>query len=1023
MTSFGLGLVLNFTDNASSGMERAARTFEQLNGLSDDLVNNSSSSMQALASAGYAMNVVGDQLVSAGRGITEAYAGMISTVNQTGTTILSARTQLSSLYGSAEAGAEALNNIKEYAKESIFNFENLIPSVIMLKANGIEAFDAITSSTGKSRQMLMDYAADLAAFNPQMRNAYGTGIQAAMGAINEYIAEGNALSLKRGASLDINALLGEDTGATIEERSVQIADLLEKLNMVGMTASLAGTPMQRLSNAQDVWFDILTRISDSGVFEKYTELIAKFTDYIFAIPDDELQSIAETISGALVTIMSPLETLIDVGLELLDWFRNLVKESPGLAKFVIILGAFAGAAMLVIGTAMKLSGSIFLLASSFMLISQAGGIAPILSAIATGLVSILKAAVPVVAIASVIYIAWKNNLFGIRDLVTSVFGQIYDIVSITMDALADNTLSEEQFIKARDLGILPFIEALLDLKYEFGLFIDGFKRGFQEAIDKVNDFLSRFGELKVNLYDGVRSIGEALQTITGIDFSNWENAGEAAGKIAAAALAIYSVVKVVGVIVGFFKTVWGVISSIVTVVGNIVRFISPIISTIGTSISSIATFFTSTVFPALQTVGSAIGGAVTAIASALGISVGWVVAIIAAIAGVIAVIIVYRDKIWEFIQNVGSAISDFFSNVKDRILEIWGNIVDSIVNSPIFQAVMSIASTLKGIFMSVVGVVQQVWDIIVSVIQLAVTTISGILNVIYQVGRVIFYGILYVVQQVWDTISSVVSTVAGVFESVWSAVSETVKGIFQSVADFFIHIWETAVSTVTPIIERIASVCKTVGDRIMSVFNTVSSVVSGAFQAIGSIAQSVLGWISDKLSSVSNAISNISQGIGNVFSGIGGFFGGIGDKLQSAVGLNTGGYVKGEGLTYLHPNEVVVNGPMTRNLNSFLDDYTERKASPNPRTVSPFNSGEEDDDIDEIIVDLPDDSDSSFPVLPRPTSYTPTSPYYDYSVTFSPSSIIIQAGNLSDSELQAAAEKLMKIIERRQQLKAMSTRR
>lgn len=76
----------------------------------------------------------------------------------------------------------------------------------MLKANGIEAFDKIALSaylagdaTSQANQTLMDYAADLAAFNPQMRNSYGTGIQAAMGALNEYIAEGNALSLKRGA--------------------------------------------------------------------------------------------------------------------------------------------------------------------------------------------------------------------------------------------------------------------------------------------------------------------------------------------------------------------------------------------------------------------------------------------------------------------------------------------------------------------------------------------------------------------------------------------------------------------------------------------------------------------------------------------------------------------------------------------------------------------------------------------------------------------------------------------------------
>lgn len=1024
MTSFGLGLVLNFTDNASSGMQQAARNFESLNALSDDLVNNSSSSMQVLASAGFAMSMVGDQIVSAGSAITESYAGMLNTITQTGTTILTAQTQLSKLYGSSEAGAEMLGNIKEYAKDSIFNFENLIPSVIMLKANGIEAFDAITSSTGKSRQMLMDYAADLAAFNPEMRNMYGTGIQAAMGAINEYIAEGNAMSLQKGASLDILGILGEDKGSTIEERSVQIADLLEKLNMVGMTASLAGTPMQRLSNAQDVWFDILTRISDSGVFEKYTELIAKFTDYIFAIPDDELQSIAEVIGSAFVSIMSPLESLVDAGLRLLDWFRGLVKENPTLARFVITMGAFAGAALLISGIALKAAGGIFMLASSFMFVSQAGGIVPVLRAVAAGFLTILRAALPVVAVAGILYIAWKNNLFGIRDLVTNVFGQLYDIITITMDALADNTLSEEQFIKARDLGILPFIESLLDLKYEFGIFIDGFKRGFQEAVDTINDFLGRFDTIKVNLYDAASVIGESLQKIAGVDFSTWDSAGEAAGKITTAALVIYSVVKVVGVVIGFFRTVWGVITTIVGVVFKIAGGVSTAVSAIGSVVSGIVSFFSGSVLPVLQAIGSAISGAVTAIAGALGISVGWVVAIIAAIVAVVAIIVVYRDKIWEFLKNVGSSIAEFFSSVKDRVVELWNNLIDAIVNSPVVQTISAIIDGIVDIFFALVDVAKQVWDIIVQVVQIAVTIISGIFNIIYQIGRIIFYGILYVAQQVWNFISSIISTVAEVFQSVWTAVSEVVKEIFQNVTDFFVNLWETAVATVTPIIQKISSVASNVADKVKQVFNSAKNIVTGAFGAIKSAAETALGWISDKLRFISDALSTVKEGIGNFFSGVGNVFAGAGNKLQSAVGLNTGGYVKGEGLTYLHPNEVVVNGPMTRNLNSFLDDYVERRNNPSSSTVSPLGMSDGDGDPEEIVIDLPSDPPFDFPVTPRMTSAPASSPMsYDYSVTFTPGSIVLQAGSMSDAELQAAAEKLMKIIERKQQLKAMSTRR
>ena len=46
----------------------------------------------------------------------------------------------------------------------------------------------------------------------------------------------------------------------------------------------------------------------------------------------------------------------------------------------------------------------------------------------------------------------------------------------------------------------------------------------------------------------------------------------------------------------------------------------------------------------------------------------------------------------------------------------------------------------------------------------------------------------------------------------------------------------------------------------------------------------------------------------------------------------------------------------------------------------------------------------------------------DYSVTFAAGSVVIQLANSSDAEMERAADKLMKIIERKQQLKSMAQR-
>ena len=535
MNNFGLGLVLSFTDNASTGMQRATRTFEDLNNATSNfsLANDVDS---ALMSISYAAGVVGDELFQVGQNITSLFTSVISNVTQTGTAIATARTQLSTLYGSDEAGIQKLAEIKEYAKSSIFNFEDLIPSVIMLKANGIEAFDKIASSaylagdaTSKANQTLMDYAADLAAFNPQMRNSYGTGIQAAMGALNEYIAEGNAMSLKRGASLDINQLIGEETADTIEERSRQVADLIEKLGMVGMTANLANTPMQRLSNVSDIFFNLMSDVSDSGVFEKYSSLIAKFTDYLFKIPDEELKNIAEVIGGALTDLMTPFEKLIDVGIKVVDWIRDLVKTRPELVQTAIKAIAVAGAFLLISGVVLKLCSSLGFLRISLSGLFK-GGItngAGVLGLI----INLTRYIFPLISAVTLLKLAWDRNFLGIRDVTTETLTKVWETFKLVVDAFADNHLSEEAFKKAQEMGVLPLIEGILQLKYHWGFFVEGFKKGLDAFFNSLGEVLVRLGILKVNVSgfkDFIVKVIDAMTAPGMID--TWERFGEVIGK-------------------------------------------------------------------------------------------------------------------------------------------------------------------------------------------------------------------------------------------------------------------------------------------------------------------------------------------------------------------------------------------------------------------------------------------------------------------------------------------------------------
>lgn len=610
---FGLGLILSFTDNATAGINGAVNSLNQLTntaqGASDKL-----SSIASLSAFSSIATSIGNSMTSAGSAILSTFGQVISKVNETGTTLMYAENQLDKLYAdSGRTGKQVLADISDYAKKSIFEFENLIPVVTMLKANGIEAFDTITSSSGKSAQTLMDYAADLAAFNPAMRNAYGTGIQAAMGALNEYIAEGNARSLKSGASLDITGLLGEEKGKTIEERARQVADLLEQLGMVGMTAQLANTPMTKLSNMADTLFQFLGMISDSGVYNAYNDIIDVIAGFVNNIPEERLQNIANIVGSALTTLLQPVKAVAEWLVKLADGFLKLVESNPGLVKFATIAVAIGGALLVVGGIAMKLLGSLGYLT---LMISQLGtSFGAIGGIMKAGAAKILGALIPLTLAIGGLYFAWKHDLFNLRTNVTNIFngvvnsfqtaksavsGSLADMkavlatldpensffdgltlgimrVMVLMDALKEGwnnfTLSEDTFQKAKELGILPLIEALFDLKYRFDNFKQGFIEGWKEISNWVTNFFSGLKDaFKGTIFDTILDkITGFFQKLTDNDASAWKNAGNTFAKITAGLIGLWAAVKLfkgVGSIFGLGKKGGGITGLIRNIIGG-----------------------------------------------------------------------------------------------------------------------------------------------------------------------------------------------------------------------------------------------------------------------------------------------------------------------------------------------------------------------------------------------------------------------------------------------------------------------
>ena len=921
MNSFGLGLVLNFVDNASAGMNTATANFNRMSATADSLTSSVSTSATEMAAIAYSLSAVGDTFVSIGESIMGVFSGITERVISTGGEMLNYRMQLSALYGSVEAGEAKMEEIKKYAMSSVFEIQSLIPAVTMMKAVGIEALQEITTSSGSATQKLLDYASDLAAMMPNMRNVYGTGVQAAMGAFKEYIAEGNALSLKRGAGLDITAILGEDKGKTVEERTQQVADLIDKLNIVGYTANLAGTPMQRLSNMQDALFNSISKIADSGVFDAYCTLLETLSDWVFSLVENEetFNAITGVLSETITALLSPLQKMLDFVVKNSDAIIGWIKENPKLVKNILLIVAAIGSFLIVGGSFLKLLSSIAFAMSGLN----------VLKSIPLMFARMSTAILPFIALAGIAYSVWSSNLGGIRDKITWLANNIGDIFKIISDAWGDNTISEENFIRAKELGVLPLISGILQLKYYWDYFVNGFKTGFASFFD---GFVKALGTLGIDISDIGDKLSDFLKKLSqpGAE-DQWSKLGESIGSIVAVVSTLALVGKIITPIVKSFfnlskfilrsvealKGLWDAIKWIGSIFGSVfpklVGVFSKVVgffSKFGGIFSKIGGLFSKFggwIITGAKAIGSAVMSVLTAVAGFLGLPVWAVVAIIAAIVAVIALIVIFRDKIAQFFvwlwgkitefgswlfsslgtlfSNLWSSVSGWFSKVLEKVREVISNIVQAILNNPVVQSVIGVVKSIYNVIAGIVktiatiiaGVAKVIWAVVSGIVKSIWAFIKGLFNFITTVAVGIWNVIRGVVNLIWTAIKTAGQIIISIgravyqfFRMIFYAILAVGKVVITGIVKFFNWLW----SLVRPILQSIGNffkfifdwvrdnVVKPVIDWIVFAFNWVKDKVSAVLTAIGNFFSTIFNWINN------NVITPFRDFIGAAFDWI-----------------------------------------------------------------------------------------------------------------------------------------------------------
>ena len=275
-----------------------------------------------------------------------------------------------------------------------------------------------------------------------------------------------------------------------------------------------------------------------------------------------LESASEGLRIVIGNHLLPVYTkIIDAIAQFKSWLTQLIEAHPVITKAVIgftaALIGLSGATLLVVGGLTSISG--FMKMWPLLKIMAVSALSNIRMQARMALASFTKLSVPIVglvALAGVLFYAWRKNLWGIRDMVTAVTEGFKMALSASTDGIAE--VDEELANKLKDAGIWDFAVTMGKVFFRVRQFWNGLVEGFKEGLD----FLQKGFEWFKNIFAPVVESGQELLKFLGIlkpvtktQANTWKAWGQLLGRL---------VPIIGGVILAFkgFNIITGIIGTI-----------------------------------------------------------------------------------------------------------------------------------------------------------------------------------------------------------------------------------------------------------------------------------------------------------------------------------------------------------------------------------------------------------------------------------------------------------------------------
>lgn len=245
-------------------------------------------------------------LTSLLKGVGAAFVGAFATQNlvQTAARFESLRTSLSILYKDAQLGAQAFDNIKNLASQTVFSVDNLTTAYIKLLSAGIEPTTeqlrlfADVSSVAADSVGALNAITDLYA----RTTAGGLGLEDLNRLADRGIPVFNILAEKLGLTRLEVAKFGQSAQGA--QKILQTLEVELQKTFGGASAARAQTLSQAIANVNDSLDNLIDRIAQAGPGNELTKTLQSISKALDSITPDQISIVVQTVKDLAIALGS-----------------------------------------------------------------------------------------------------------------------------------------------------------------------------------------------------------------------------------------------------------------------------------------------------------------------------------------------------------------------------------------------------------------------------------------------------------------------------------------------------------------------------------------------------------------------------------------------------------------------------------------------------------------------------------------------------------------------------------------------